>query len=384
MGIIKNLRKRSAIKRLTRDLPSPEKECLAVLLAAFTDERFSILVEHFEGSSIRHLSEASSLGREHHNLMDRLLKFIYDAPDNAGTFPSLSEASRIMASVVKKHDPDGSRYPESQCHRPEDIIWYADYFRSLPEPVTEEQKHALMTVTFLTHQRDTEYETRAFRPDADSYHSKISYSKIITDRIMADPTADLTAVAEEYQNRTTRRVELQERFNEDFYYADNICDYTENILQCLERIRNEKHRKYWLSALDLISLPEMTTEAMERLLHLSGELADHHKLYYLHAMSKAVDDYPEIKNAERTAPEVMSERCVSLLHVAVTIHFHHHDRSTRLLRGNRITDQRLVNLLIQHPEYRNTIIDIIKERKLCDYEQIESALRMGALGIGTL
>lgn len=384
MGIIRNLRKRSAIKRLTRDLSSPAKECLAVLLTAFTDERFSSLVEHFEGSSMRHLSEASSLGREHHNLMDRLQSFIHDALDSAELFPSLAEAVRIMAAVVKERDPDGSRYPESQRRRPEDIVWYADYFRRLPESVTDEQKHALVTVTFLTHQRDVGDGTHAFRPDADPHGSKISYDKVITDRIMANPTADLTAIAEEHLNRTTRRVELQERFKEDFYYSDNICDYPEHILQRLERIRNEQHRKYWLSALDLISLPEMTAEAMERLLSLSGELVDHHKLYYLHAMSKTVEDYPEIKDSHESTPEELWQRRVSLLHVAVTIHFHHHDRSTRLLRGNRITDQRIINLLIQHPEHRDVIIDIIKERKLCDYDQIESALQMGALGSGTL
>ena len=389
MGIFRSLERRRTIKRLTRGMLSPQKECLNVLLNAFTDERLAHLADKFDRSPLRTLqpsSDASILGQEYHQLSDQLHLFIEQSPNSSALLPVLTETARIMKDVSRNHDPDGNRYPESQHHRPQDIIEYARYFNLSPQPTTDEQKHALLSLTFLTHQQDSEGNgVQSFQPDSSRSNALNSYAKKVTGRIMADPTVDLTVIAEEYLSRTARRAKIQKQFNgEDFYYTDNICDYSDPFIELLVKIKDENNQHCWRDIVELISRDDVTPESLEDALLLGKPYLGVYSLHYMRSVIQTVDTYPELLDSAAAGTPEHWKRREALLHVTLALSFIPLDDEHKHLQDRRITDQRLIDLLINAPESSTIIVDMINERKCYDFNQIKAALKAGSLGSGTL
>lgn len=236
--------------------------------------------------------------------------------------------------------------------------------------ITVDQQRTLLAVSFLRIQRSEDISEVAL---------KMSYVR--SGSVPVNPNQWLHAKAlkggdpgdiiREYEDRAERRMVIGKVFN-IFTVPDQLCDYPDDLIDKLLSIRGTR----LFSLLFQYHLKEGVPESWVREAIRFGnnigsprdtrQLLEFVKILSRHPYSPwlpVFDDYSR-------APSPVPEQCEALLSVATA--YGDASQPRDYLGVNCIIkDERMVQLLIKHPERGDRIATAIRERHIYDFESLE-------------
>lgn len=297
----------------------------------------------------------------------------------------------ILKSVIAKHgDPMESGFVNAMDSASEILdstMKFLNFMHKEGAVATSEQQKALMSVAFLLLQSES---PRAFAPYVAKQGDGAPPSQRSTDawltvQALTRPTEAAT-LASEYPKRIARRKYIADQIDE--YYTtvqDHLCDYSDDLIDQIAQHHKSRTKMY--SALEMAIDAGASESAVRDILFFApqlqmGLLASGVYIMNLHTY----EDLPTY-DCYSQAPTEVRDQCLALLTVSHAIIEHNRDRNhnrTQLrFKNHTIGDDRLVKLLLEHPNRADSIAAAIEERGSVDFDLI-SVVTTDSLSEGLL
>jgi len=257
-------------------------------------------------------------------------------------------------------------------------------------PLTAAQEEGLSAVMFLLRQTTKNESTPVlFSPTFSPEDTSID--RWMTARVLSAPD-DVEGNLAAFRDRVNRSREIGAKLVEshhDMRGYDVLCDYPDELIDQLAQMQRDDYRLWDGLRRYVITVSSMNSQhTVNELLYFMKPYVDQLNVRYLAGTIPSVlrvyeclppmDDYSK-------ASEPLRAQCAALLRVGIAISttFYGDARKPFLNNDRTIRDQRLIDLLLSHPERSEEIAAAIEERNIADFDSLVQ-FSSGALGNGTL
>jgi hypothetical protein len=254
--------------------------------------------------------------------------------------------------------------------------------------LTADQEEGLVAAMFLLRQSGGDEFRPTLSPENTSTH------RWLTAKILDSPDEVEGHIAA-FRDRLNR---LREIFleltvtNSRMQDYDALCDYPDELIDRLSALMMNDFR-LWndLCRYVLTVSKRNSQQTVNEILCFMAPFVEEFNLDYLSGviprLLRAYKCLPPMEDYS-AAPEALREQCEALLLISITrggtkFHGEPEPQTLFLNNDNTIRDQRLVDLLMAHPERARLIAKTIKERKIADFESLDQVSN-SVLGTGAL
>lgn len=294
----------------------------------------------------------------------------------------------ILKSVIAKHgDPMESGFVNAMDSTSEIInntLEFLQFMHGDGAVANPEQQKALMAVSFLLIQSE---EERVFAPHVDRAKGVALPCQTMTDgwltiQALTRP-AEAAVIAVEYHARMARRNDIASRLNvRPASVQDHLCDYSDELIDQIVQLRKSHDPIYYATLQGMFD--QGASEASVRdilfftpLTQMDSRFSGWH-IRNLHTYK----DLPSY-DCYSQAPEAVRDQCIALLTVTHAVIEYNQNSDALPLNEFALRDERLVQLVLEHPHRADSIAAAIKERGSVDFDLI-STVTADALSDGML
>lgn len=416
MRYFRKQRRQTLADRASRNLPSPKQECLnAALVLTFTDQQLRYTEAHNpKNATLRDLpallferwdkdAPLDCYGDEAHDayaLHNRIITLINEVCKKGLSSQYLITLKSLAATIdqvkTKYGDPSKEHYQRAMNSGAEIAEIIQDSLTSSQDAdqaplLTAAQEEGLVAVLFLLRQSG-EDESSAIRFTPNFNPKDTSIHRWTTAKILRSPE-DVEGNIAAFRTRVERTAEVGLKSGmEDIhgmYEYDALCDYPDETIDRLAPIRNDDYR-LWGGLLRYVVREGHGYQTMNEMLCFMWPLLSRFNIWYLvatiPATLRAYKSLPPMDDYSKTA-DAVRDQYAALLNVTITISGEFLGETAKseafINEDGTIRDQRLIDLLMQHPERGEQIASLIEERQTADFDMI-SEVASSVIGEGNL
>lgn len=404
MKYFRTQRRKRMADHATRDLPPYVMECTrTAMLLTFTDEQLEheYVFEKYRYSRSRRLQNKVDAvllddGRDKFKeVSERISELIGNYCDQGHAPAYLFRLKTLAAAIdrvkIKYGDSSKAGYRTAMDSGAETALAiqtalkYPSRRDSKEVFITPAQEEGLVAVMFLLRQSGGD----GFYPSFDSEDTSVD--RWLTERTLASPE-DVEGNVAAFRSRRDRWREIEAKVSTGGFRMrddnDVLCDYPDELLDRLAQIAEDDFRLWEELERYVITVHGGNSHhTMNEVLHFMGPYRTQFNIRYLAGTIPSVlraykclppmDDYS-------SAPGVR-DQCEALLRISITssMKLRGGDQSRFLNDDRTIKDQRLIDLLMVHPERAEEIANVIEERQTADFDLIND-ITSSVMGEGML
>jgi hypothetical protein len=395
------MRRQKMADRATRYMPAGVKECAReTILLTYTDKQLrtadrkeyirrgliEVLIDRWDNNDVDFSIEEEDEFQDFHYRFSNLIQAYCDDCESSVYLVRIRSIAAAFERVKAKYgDPSRDGYQGAIDSLAEIAFRIQQEIKCTSRNLNTAQEEGLVAAMFLLRQSGGDEFLPALSPEDASTH------RWLTARILDSPD-DVENHLAAFHDRMSR---LREVFlaltvtNASMQDYDALCDYPDELIDRLaEFMFSDFNRWEDFCRYVLTDNERNNQQAVSEVLCFMEPFEDFNMRYLSWAIPTILRAYtclPPMEDYSK-APKALREQCEALLLVSITMgntSFLGEPQASLLNNDKTIRDQRLVGLLMTHPERARTIARAIREREVADFESLNQ-ISSGVLWNGAL